>query len=71
MFESDLSDMHFFKRHLESYYCIFILKVEKFNQGVILQKNKLWVGGAPNGSVGLPEPHLFFYLVAVHVIVCR
>jgi hypothetical protein len=36
--------------------------VEKLNQGVILQKGvkKLWVGGAPNGSIGLPEPHLFF-----------
>jgi hypothetical protein len=22
----------------------------------------MWVGGAPNGSVGLPEPHIFLYL---------
>jgi hypothetical protein len=41
-------------------------KVEKFNQGVILQtvfyKIKKKFEGVKNESVGLPEPHIFFYL---------
>jgi hypothetical protein len=62
-----------FLRHLESYYCI--LRWKNWIMGSFYKKKKFFWGGKKlsrwvNGSVGFPEPHLFFDLAKGNAFFC-